>query len=720
MKKIYEKYIVKQRDLTDCGAACLLMIIKYYQGNNSIENIRNISGTTVDGTTLLGLYQAANKLGFKAEGYEADLKSIKAHGKPQILHLDTNNMEHFVVLFKYDEKNNEFIIGDPATGLEVYSEETLLKKWRTKICLVLDNTKEVESINNLKNDAKSKLQWVLSFLKEDRSLLFFSSTIGVIMAVFGLSTSVFSQLLIDNIIPEKQISKLIYGIILLSIILLVKNALAYIRGELLLRQRKDFNIRINKYFLQNLLDLPISFFKTRKSGDFISRLHDSFKIQNLIDKIAGTFVIDSLIIIASLAALFFYSIKIGLVALVLLPIYFIVILISNKKITKLQKEVMVNYSNTESNYISLINGISTIKLFGKTDFYRTISESIISTFQTSEYKLGKTALSINVKWSIINSVFSVIIILIAGIAVLNSNLKIGSLIAILGIFAYFLPSVSNIAMIIIPFNESKIAFDRMLEFTTSDKESKEGIQVDSIDTVKIKNLDYRYTGKQLLLKNVNLQINKGEIVTVLGESGSGKSTLVSLLQRIFTYEKGGILVNKNPLESFDLESWRNSIGVISQQPSFFNGRVIDNILMDAYTEEERENLIDFMKKIGIHKYIEKMDYGYDTLVGENGQNISGGQRQIISFARVLYKKPKFIILDEATSAMDRKTESFFIKLIQNIKKEMPILYITHRIELLKHFSNKVYEVIDGRVIESDEYNSLILEQNKKFKNPVLC
>lgn len=686
LKKIH----VKQKDLTDCGAACLLMLIKYYNGNNSIENIRSMSGTSKEGTTLLGLYQAANQLGFKAQGCEGEIVHLKEQKSPIILHILTEkNLEHYVVLYKFDRDKNIFIIGDPAKGIEFYTEKELDKKWVSRACLTLEKTNKFDKKNNLKDDEKSKINWAFSFLKEDSDLLLFSSFIGLIISVLGLGTSIFSQILIDDIIPKMNNSKLMYGVALLGIILLLKNILTYIRGEFLIRQKRAFNVRINRYFLDNLLKLPTNFFKTRKSGDFISRLHDSFKIQNLIQEIAGSLVIDTMIFITSLSVLFYYNNFVGLVTLCIIPLYFLIILKSNKKLLNYQKELMINYSEMENNFINLIKGVGTIKLFSKTSFFRELSQNVSKHYQNSEYKLSKSALNITVKWGILSSLLLLSVVSIAGFKVISLELKPGELVAIIGIMAYILPSVSNIAKIIIPYNESKVAFNRMLEYSSAQKEESSGKDINfDIESIKVKNLSFRYPGKALLLDDINFELKKGQIIGLVGESGSGKSTIVGLLERINKPENGEIFINDRNIEKISLKSWRESIGIITQFPFFFNGNIIDNILMDDYNENERLDLEKKMKDLGINDYIVKMNNGYDTFVGENGTSISGGQKQIISFARVLIRKPKFIILDEATSAMDEKTQIFFLNLIKSMN--IPILFISHNLELVEKFSDKVY------------------------------
>ena len=255
------KTFVLQKDQSDCGVACLQSLIQFYGGNTSLEKLRELSGTSITGTTVLGLYQAANQLGFDAEGNEADTQALIEHGKPVILHvLIDEKLEHYVICYGYIAAKG-FLIGDPAKGLSYYSAEELNKIWKSKVCLTLEpNAQFIES----KKEKSAKFNWFKHLLIEDKKLLVFSLLLGIGIAVLNMATAVFSQKLIDDILPSKEINKLIGGIILLAFLLLVRVVFSSMRGYLLTIQTKDFNNRIIQYFYGNLLSLPKPFFDTRK------------------------------------------------------------------------------------------------------------------------------------------------------------------------------------------------------------------------------------------------------------------------------------------------------------------------------------------------------------------------------------------------------------------------------------------------------------------------
>lgn len=705
--KHIEKTHTLQLDQSDCGVACLLSIIKFYKGNHSIEKLRELSGTTKQGTTLLGLYQVANNVGFKAEGCEADIQSLIEHNQPVILHVVIDKqLQHYVVCYEYS-KENGFLIGDPAKGIYFLSVEELDKIWESKSCLTLELNEKFEKSITSKNN---KRKWFIDLIKQDDKLLWISVLLGVIIACLGMAMSIFSQKLIDDILPSHKITKLVSGIGLLTILLLARVGIAVLREYFLLQQTKDFNNRINNQFFSSLLHLPKSFFDTRKIGELVARLNDTQRIQSVIKLLTSSLVIDVLVSIISLVFLFGYSWKVGLISLLSLPIYFYIIYRSNKKIIQSQSEVMQSYAFNEGNYINTIQGISTIKNDNKQDVFKSLNQTVFGVFQEKIFNLGK--INIQLSWqSGLSSVFFLIGVLVyTSIQVFNKEIKLGELMAILGIVGSLLPSIANLALISIPINEAKIAFNRMYEFASMEKELEGGQTISKIENITVLDLSFRFAGRKELFKNINLNIERGKLVAIVGESGSGKSTLGQILQRFYSFESGSIKVNNEyELNDIELKSFRNLIGVIPQEINIFNGTVIDNILLgDTVTSE---TIMEFITQYGFLDYFNQLPQGLATIVGEEGINLSGGQKQIIAFARVLFKKPQFLIMDEATSAMDRNTEKFSMELIEKIKPKCAIFFISHRLNTLKNIADEIYVLEDKTITHYGNHEQLLQTNN---------
>jgi ATP-binding cassette subfamily B protein len=309
------------------------------------------------------------------------------------------------------------------------------------------------------------------------------------------------------------------------------------------------------------------------------------------------------------------------------------------------------------------------------------------------------------------SVFFLIGVLVyTSIQIFNKEIKLGELMAILGIVSSLMPSIANLALISIPINEAKIAFNRMYEFASIEKEKEEGIKINEINSIVIENLSFRFAGRSELFKNISLNIEKGKFTAIVGESGSGKSTLGQILQRFYSFEKGNVVINSQyRLDKIELKSYRNLIGVVPQDVTIFNGNVVDNILLGKANSSE--NIISFLTTYGFDNYFNQLPQGLATILGEEGINLSGGQKQIIALARVLYKKPQFLILDEATSAMDRNTENFTINLFEKIKSNCAILFISHRLNALKNSVDVIYVLENKTISNFGNHNELMLSDN---------
>lgn len=691
-----------QHDQSDCGVACLLSLIQYYQGANALEKLRELSGTTRQGTTLLGLYQAANQIGFNAQGNEADIQAIVDHKAPLILHVVIEErLQHYIVCYGYE--NGVFIIGDPAKGLSTYSKEDLSKIWKSKTCLTLTPTRDFIKATTIK---KSKKSWFIKLLKDDYQLLGISLVLGVVVALLGMAMAIFSQKLIDDILPSQNSTKLITGIGLLAFLLLVRVGFASLREFFLIKQSKDFNNRIIDSFYSSLLHLPKPFFDTRKIGELVARLNDTNRIQRVIKLIANNFIIDILVVLISFGYLFVYSWQTGVIAILSLPIYFVLIFRFNRRIISAQKEVMQGYALSESNYITSMQGISEIKNYNKQAVFDKINALVYGNFQDKIFDLGK----INVRLSLLSGILSVLFLIstlsYTSFSVYQKTMTLGELMAVLGIAGSLLPSITNLALIAIPINEAKIAFNRMFEFASIQTEKEGEINMTDLDVIEIKNLSFRFAGRSQLLKNINIRIAKGEFVAIVGESGSGKSTLGQILQKFYGFENGEITVNGTlNFKELKLENWRSLIGVIPQEIKIFNGNVLDNILLG--TEDTVENVVKFCQDLGFEKFIADFPQGYATILGEEGINLSGGQKQIIAFARALYKKPHFLILDEATAAMDRNTENFTMQLLSKLKNEVAILFISHRLHTLKNNADYIYILENGIISSKGNHQDLL-------------
>lgn len=704
----WKKSGVLQQDHSDCGVACLATLIKYYGGVFRLEQIREWSGTTQQGTSLLGLYQAANKCGFIASGCESDLNGLREHAQPVILHVELENqLEHYVVCWQL---NNESVwLSDPAKGIEKWSLKQLEERWKSRKCLTLMPGKNFE---HKERSRKRQIGWILRLIRRDFQTLGVATGIGLLTAVLGIALAVFIQLLIDSIIPSKELTRIVGGIGLLGFILIVKALLQSVRTQLLIAQSKDFNIRVVSHFFAQLLRLPKTFFDSRRKGDMVARLNDTRRIQAFLTHTTGQVAVHILSLIVTLFAVFLYDSVVGWITVGVVPLYITLLAVYNRKIVRKQRKVMEHYAHAESNYINTLEGIDTIKNEDATGWYTQKNYSVFSRFQNHFFELGEISIRLQLVIDVLGTLFLLSVIGTCAMLLQKGQIKTGELVAIITLSSSALPMISAILVSVVKFQEARIAFDRMFEFSDMPKEvSGSRILLNPIEEVSVQNLSFRFPGRSKLLENVSFKLFKNNIAAIVGESGSGKSTLASLLLRHYTSEAGVIVVDGIDVNKIKLDDWRKKIGVIPQNIHLFNGSVLDNILMGDATEEKVGQLTDRIDADGLMYFVDRFPNGLNTKIGEEGVNLSGGQKQLIAFIRAIYSNPEILIVDEGTSAMDREMEQHVLNLIRKYKTNMMVLFITHRIHILRRFADNIYLLKESRISESGTPEELMLTEN---------
>lgn len=704
-----ERTHVRQQDQRDCGVACLLALVRYYGGINTFEQIRRLCGADLSGTTLMGLKEAATALGFEADGYQADLPSLKEHGAPVVLHVVLDGgLQHYVVWYGLTS-TGQHLIGDPASDIEEWTDDKLLSYWRSGVCLVLSPNERFEK---QQEQSLQKKKWFWALIHQDVPLLAISAGLGILLAILGMVMAVYSQQLIDKILPSKNATRIGLATLLVLVLLLARVGLSVLRQLLMLRQSKGFGLRMNTAFFDRLLVLPKAFFDTRKVGDFVARLNDTSRIQSTVSYLAGSLLIDLLMVMVSFGLLLYYNWHVGLVCLLAVPLYFWLVYRQRSNLIEAQRQVMVAYSLSESNYISSIQGIADIKNRNKQNYFSQVNQTLYGYYQERIYESGIQQTRLSAWIGVASVLFIAIVLSLTVRAVYLGQLQIGEMTAILTAVSSLIPSVTNIALISVPLNDARIAFERMYEFVQTKAEpiSAERPALD-FSSLRFEDVSFRFPGKTALLQHISLALQKGEAIALVGENGSGKSMICQLIQRFYDVSSGQIIVNGHyDLATLDVAHWRCLVGVVPQQVHIFNGTVIDNICL-SMSEVEIQTALQLLESYGFEPFFKTLPQHVLTIVGEEGINLSGGQRQLIGLARALVARPQLLILDEATASLDRQSERFVIELIKRLKSQLGIIYITHRLHTLHLFIDRIYLLENSGISETGTHQQLLQKTN---------
>lgn len=719
----YKFPFYKQPDAKDCGPTCLRIISKYYKRSFSLQHIRTLSETTREGSSLLGLSDASEKLGYRSIGIKTSFDSLKKEAPlPCIVHW---NKHHFVVIYKID-KNDVVYISDPSYGLISYSKEEFIKHWigenanehtEEGIALLLEPTPLFYKQKESKDDSGINISFLFRYIVKYKSLLF-QLAIGLLSgSILSLIVPFLTQSIVDVGIQNQDIN-FIYLVLIAQIMLFFgSTGIEIIRSWILLHLTSRISISLISDFFIKLMKLPISFFDTRMTGDIMQRIGDHSRIQNLLTTSSLSTLFSILNFIVYSIILLFYDYKLYIIFMIGAVLYSLWISFFLKKRKELDYKRFSQVSSEQSKVIELINGMQEIKLHNAEKQKRWSWEFL----QVKLFKLRIQSLSLeqvqSVGGSFINHIKDILISFLSAKLVIDGELTLGMMLSVQYIMGQLNSPIHQVIDFVKQLQDASISLERLNEIHKKEDEEDVNTQYTSDipeKDIEIKNLSFRYIGSDsFIFENLNLNIPYHKTTAIVGASGSGKTTLLKLLMKFYPPNKGDIFIGSTSLQNISPSIWREKCGVVMQDGYIFNSTIAENI---AIGEEyiNKEKLKKAVEIANIKDFIEELPLSYNTKIGNEGVGMSGGQKQRLFIARAVYKEPEYIFFDEATSSLDANNEKIIMNNLQYFFKGKTAIIIAHRLSTVKN-ADKIIVLDNGKVVEEGTHDELIKLKGEYFR-----
>lgn len=703
---------VKQRDITDCGAACLASIAAYYKLGLPVSRIRQIAGTDQKGTNAWGLIKAAEKMGFTAKGVKGDIDALPTAPLPAIAHVIVKKiLQHYVVLYHVKEGMAEYM--DPSDGLmHKVTLDEFAEMWSGVLILLAPGNEFVP-----RNEKISNLQRFFYLLKPHRSILVQSLLGAVLYTVLGLSTSIYIQKITDYVLVDRNMKLLNLLSVGMVMILLAQLFIGTAKSIFIMKTGQKIDLRLILGYYKHLLTLPQRFFDTMRVGEIISRINDAVKIRAFINDTAISLLVNVFIVFFSFSLMFLYSWKLALIILTIVPFYGIVYYITNRVNKKRERKLMENSAELESQLVESLNSVRTIKEFGLESYSNMKTELRFVELLRTVYKSGQNAIFSGVSTEFLSRVYTIILLWVGCYFVVDNTITPGELLSFYAILGYFTSPAASLIGMNKSIQNALIAADRLFEIMDLEREEEENkmdLSPEKAGEIIFSDITFSYGTRTDVFENFSFTIGKGQITAVIGESGSGKTTLVALVQKLYPLNGGSISIGGYNIAHITSESLRSIVGVVPQKLDLFGGNIVDNIAVGEFNPNI-ERIIDICKTLGMLGFIEKLPGGLNTYIGENGATLSGGQKQRIAIARALYRNPEILVFDEATSSLDSESEFFVQEAINKMKEAgKTVVVIAHRLSTVVN-ADKIAVLENGKLLEEGSHTKLWKAKGRYFQ-----
>lgn len=721
-----------QLDQMDCGPTCLRMIARHYGKDYSLDSLRSMSNISREGVSLLGISDAAEKIGFKTLAASVSLEQLDEEVPlPCILHWNQN---HFVVVppQDYSSSNHKerLLVADPAHGLVKVDKQTFLKSWISKsdnqgVILMLEPTPLFYQQEDEKKKTKGGFRFLLQYIRPYKKFII-QLLLGILLgSILSLVFPFLTQSLVDYGVNLHNVG-FIKLILLSQLILFVGNtAVEMIRSWIILHMNSRINISIISDFLIKLMKLPIRYFDTKMIGDLTQRISDHNKIEQFLttNTLNTLFSFISLLVFSVVLGIYSFKILFIFLAGSALSVLWITVFLKKRK--ELDYKRFEQLSNNQNSLYELITGMQEIKLNNCETRKRWEWERI----QAKLFKLNIRNLVLEQYQQTGNLFFTqlknILISYMAAREVVGGNMTLGMMLSISYIIGQMNSPIEQLLNFFRSAQDTKIVLERLGEIHNRENEEKE-ITIQKVGAaavapypsqrgdIVLNDVSFQYNaGGPHVLRDINLTIPSGKVTAIVGSSGSGKTTLMKLLLNFYEPARGTVSIDGTDLLSLSPRLWRNHCGVVMQEGFIFSDTIARNIAVtDEVIDEGR--LLHAVKVSNIEEFIKELPLNYTTKIGNSGNGMSTGQKQRLLIARAVYKDPDYLFFDEATSALDANNEKVIMENLNRFFKGKTVVVIAHRLSTVKN-ADQIIVLEHGKIVEVGDHATLTKLKGKYFE-----
>lgn len=665
----------------------MLTIIKYYNGNISKEYLREITHTTRYGTNAYFLMEAAKRIGFDSKAVTGEVSKLSKNILPCIAHVVIDNSyQHFIVIYEVNHKKQLITVADPATGIKKLTFKEYNNITTNQYILFIPN----KPIPNLKKD-KTILNYIIVFLNRYKVLFLSIFLFSIIYTVSNIILSYHFQFIIEGAINLGSKNNLYFISMFILIIALIKVQMDFFRNKLINIINHKLDYTLVKSIFNHIISLPYIYYKNRTTGEITSRITDIAEVKEAISQIIVTLFVDVILVLFVFVHLCTINMHLTTILIIITILYLILIIIFNPMLNEKVVDSYHQSSKINSFMIESISAVDTIK-------NNMLEEKIKDDFDIKYSKLLHTTYKLNNIYYIqdflkelIYFIGIVLILFIGSKLVIENKLSLAQLITYNSLTVYYLEPIKNIFNIDITIKKVRQSINRASELLEI---KRENLSLDHKYSnylikgdIKVNNLSYSYNGQKKLLNNISIDIKRGNKVLIYGKSGEGKSTLAKILMGYLKVKNDSIYIDNKDINDYNILQLRNNICYVSQNEFLFSDSIYNNITMNKNVDYNL--FLDICKMTMVDQIVKKNLLLYDTLLEENGFNVSGGERQRILLARAMLKDSSIYILDESLSQVDIKKERVILKNIFNKLKDKTVIVISHRFNNQDLFDLKI-------------------------------